>query len=189
MIFRGVAAYAAVIILGTSAHTQTEQPSAPAPLPSATEGAPAARPVDVATPEALVAACYDVISGPAGPRDWDRFRSLFLPSARMTVAGVGKDGAVHLRSLGIEDYVSRSGGMMLKEGFFERGVLGKTVRYGHTATVRSVYQSRHAPGDAQPFAGGVNTFNLVNDGTRWWVASLQWEASSPTLPAPTDLSH
>lgn len=157
--------------------------------PSPTEGAPAARPADVASPEALVAACYDVISGPAGPRDWSRFRSLFLPSARMTVAGVGKDGAVHLRVLGIDDYVARAGGAMAKEGFVERGVRNQTLRWGHTATVRSVYESRHAAGDATPFAGGVNTFNLVNDGGRWWVASLQWEASSPSLAVPTDLAR
>ena len=37
--------------------------------------APAARPGDVDTPEHIVAAVYDVISGPAGPRDWDRFHN------------------------------------------------------------------------------------------------------------------
>ena len=107
----------------------------------------------------------------------------------MTVAGAGADGVVHLRSLSLDDYVARAGGAMMKEGFFEHGVRGQTLRWGHTATVRSVYESRHAPGDATPFAGGVNTFNLVNDGDRWWVASLQWEASSPTLPVPADLSR
>ena len=168
-----------------AAHAQT---SAPAP-PSPTAGAPTAALADVATPESLVAACYDVISGPPGPRDWARFRSLFLPSARMTVAGVGKDGTVRLRVLGIDDYVTHAGEAMGKEGFFEHGVRGQTVRWGHTATVRSVYESRHAAGEPTPFAGGVNTFNLVNDGARWWVASLQWESSSPALPVPADLSH
>ncbi len=184
MTIRILAAAAAVslALCGAPALAQT-------PPPSVTEGAPAGRPADVATPEALVAACYDVISGPAGPRDWSRFRSLFLPSARMTVTGVGKDGAVHLRSLGIDDYVAHAGEAMAKEGFFERGVRNQVLRWGHTATVRSVYESRHAPADAAPFAGGVNTFNLVNDGSRWWVASLQWEASSPALPVPADLSR
>ena len=37
-------------------------------------------PADVASVDAIVAALYDVISGPAGaPRDWDRMRSLFAP--------------------------------------------------------------------------------------------------------------
>src|ERR1700734_1099153 len=39
---------------------------------------------DVDTLEHLLASLYDVISGPAGkPRDWDRFRSLFLPDGRL----------------------------------------------------------------------------------------------------------
>ncbi len=31
----------------------------------------------------MVDVLYDVISGPAGTRDWDRMRSLFTPDARM----------------------------------------------------------------------------------------------------------
>src|SRR5688572_26940736 len=62
----------------------TPQPTAaqtPAAAP-ATQ-APAADPKDVATMDAIVAALYDVISGPAGQkRNWDRFRSLFVPGAR-----------------------------------------------------------------------------------------------------------
>src|SRR6202453_303021 len=39
---------------------------------------------DVDSVDHLVAALYNVISGPAGqPRDWDRFRSLFLPDGRL----------------------------------------------------------------------------------------------------------
>jgi len=34
--------------------------------------------------DAIIAALYNVISGPAGERDWNRLRSLFLPDARLT---------------------------------------------------------------------------------------------------------
>ncbi len=41
---------------------------------------PTAKPSDVESVDAILKALYDVISGPAGQkRDWDRFRSLFLP--------------------------------------------------------------------------------------------------------------
>src|SRR6267142_1073527 len=44
------------------------------------------RPSDVDTVDHLVTSLYDVISGSAGkPRDWDRFRSLFLPDGRLGV--------------------------------------------------------------------------------------------------------
>src|SRR5271156_6916811 len=72
-----------------------QQPSAasqPAPPPlvgslAGHPGWPAAKNAsDVDTVEHLLASLYDVISGPAGkPRDWDRFRSLFLPDGRLGV--------------------------------------------------------------------------------------------------------
>src|SRR5438552_15817010 len=45
---------------------------------------PRANPTDVASADAIIAALYDVISGPAGQaRDWNRFRSLFARGARL----------------------------------------------------------------------------------------------------------
>ena len=42
-----------------------------------------ADPRDVESIDAIIAAAYDVISGPAGQkRDWNRERSLFYPGAR-----------------------------------------------------------------------------------------------------------
>jgi len=53
-----------------------------AQAPTTPPAPPAAKPADVASPDAILAATYDVISGPAGQkRDWDRFRSLFLSGA------------------------------------------------------------------------------------------------------------
>lgn len=172
-----LACLAAAAALTTPAAAQAPA----APRPSATAGAPAARPADVASPRALVAACYDVISGPAGPRDWDRFRSLFLPGARMTTAS-----ARGVRTLGVEDYVRNSGAVMLKEGFFERGTRSRLDQWAHTATIQSLYESRHAPGDVRPFARGINTFVMVEEGGRWWVASLSWEGETPATPIPAD---
>ena len=53
-----------------------------------------ADPADVATQDAIIEALYDVISGPAGEaRDWDRFRSLFIPEgARLIPTGVDPRG-------------------------------------------------------------------------------------------------
>src|SRR5437868_3729856 len=42
---------------------------------------PEAKPEDVDTIDHVMAATYDVISGPAGERDWNRFRSLFYKDA------------------------------------------------------------------------------------------------------------
>ncbi len=150
----------------------------PAPTPDVPP-----RPADVATPRAVVDATYAVISGPAGPRDWARFRSLFLPGARMTVTGGGADGR-GVRTLSLDDYQARAGAMMAEEAFHERGARSEAHVWAHTAVIRSLYESRHAPGDAKPFARGINTFVLAGDGARWWIASLSWEAETSATPIP-----
>ena len=83
-------ALACVCALALPAHAQDKPQAAPAAAAQAAEP-PAAKPADVASPDAILAACYDVISGPAGPRDWDRFNSLFAPGARLIPIGPRKD--------------------------------------------------------------------------------------------------
>src|SRR5215470_14405094 len=78
----------------TAAAQKEETPQAPT-LSAADLAAkiPAPKPDDVKSIDAILRAAYDSISGPAGTRDWDRFRSLFLPQARFTQVGKGPDGS------------------------------------------------------------------------------------------------
>src|SRR5882672_12074365 len=57
-----------------------------------TTAAPAADPKDVKSLDAIVAAIYDVISGPPAARDWNRFNSLFTKDARLIAVRVPKEG-------------------------------------------------------------------------------------------------
>ena len=77
------------------AQDDAKKPSAAAPAEAqAATPAPAAKPADVASPDAIMAATYEVISGPAGQqRDWDRFRSLFVPGARLIPVVAKKTGS------------------------------------------------------------------------------------------------
>ena len=132
-------------------------------------------------------AVYDVISGPPGERDWSRFRSLFLPTARLTAATKGPDGTVRLRPMTADEYATRVGGYFLKNGFFERPIVNRVQTFGNIAQVLSSYESRHAPGEA-PFARGINSFQLLNDGKRWWVVSILWDEERPDNPLPKDFA-
>lgn len=144
-----------------------------------------ARASDVASPEAIVAAVYDVISGGAGEeRDWDRWRSLFLPGARLIPVGMTADGQVRHRVMSPEDYVEGSGPMLKLNGFFEQEVFEVTEAFGQIAHRFSTYESRRSPDDAQPFQRGINSFQLMNDGTRWWIVSIMWDSERPGNPIP-----
>jgi hypothetical protein len=145
-----------------------------------------ADPKDVASLDAIMKAVYDVISGDAGQaRNWDRFRSLFHKDARLIPSGKNaQTGVIGARVLTSEDYVTRSSPMLEKNGFHEREVARHVDMYGNIAQVFSTYASFHKADDKEPFMRGINSFQLLNDGKRWWVITIYWQAETPENPIP-----
>src|SRR5204863_8668825 len=95
---------------------------------------PAARPDDVKSIDAIVAAVYDVISGPAGQkRDWDRMRSLFVPGARLIPAVPSQVGGATARVLDVAGYIQGSGATRERDGFFESEIARRTEGFGNIA--------------------------------------------------------
>lgn len=178
--------YAAVFILASFVIVAAQNPQ---PSPQAAPTAPpaasatAARPGDVDSIDHIIAAVYDVISGPAGQRDWDRFRSLFYTGARLIPTRRDEKGAVSARVLTPEEYAKRGQDYFSKEGFFENSVANRVEQWDNIAHVWSTYESHHAKGD-KPFARGINSFQLLNDGSRWWILTIYWEAEDATHPLP-----
>ena len=171
---------------GGSQQPATAQEPQAKPAGPPTAAPPAARPADVASVDAIIAALYDVISGPAGKkRDWDRMRSLFHPSARLAAVGVRPTGEIALRSMTVEDYVQTSGPYLEQNGFFEREISQTSETYGGMVHRFSTYESRHTATDPTPFARGINSIQLVNDGQRWWVVTIFWEGERPDNPIPS----
>jgi hypothetical protein len=145
-----------------------------------------ANPADVASIDAIMKAVYDVISGDAGKsRDWDRFRSLFHPDAKLIPSGKNpQTGVVGARFLTPEDYITRSGPVLERDGFHERELARHVDQYGTIAQVFSTYHAFRKADDKQPFMRGINSFQLLNDGKRWWVVNIFWQAETPETPIP-----
>jgi hypothetical protein len=157
-----------LILLSACASAQT------GPAPQTPANPPQANPQDVDTIEHILAATYDVISGPAGPRNWDRFRTLFYPGARMIPTLKDPKGAIVARVSTPDEYATRAGEYFSKNGFFENSIANRIETWDHIAHVFSTYESRHAK-DEKPFTRGINSFQLFNDGTRWWIMTIYWE--------------
>lgn len=173
-----------LVACGTCCATQSSPSPTPAPQASAARSpAPAARPADVDSIEHIIAAVYDVISGPAGPRDWDRFRSLFYPGARLIPSRRDAGGKISAVMLTPDDYARRGADFFNKEAFFEKAVANRVEVWDHLAHVWSTYESRHAK-DAAPFQRGINSFQLLNDGSRWWIVTIYWEGEEKDHPLP-----
>ena len=135
----------------------------------------AAATAEVATLEGILRAMYEVISGPAGQaRDWSRFRSLYLPEARlMPVVGGEKP---HVRVLSPEDYIRRVEPIFAAESFWEREIGREVSTFGRIAHVLSHYESLRDPG-GPPFETGTNSVQLFFDDTRWWIVSVLWNTA------------
>jgi hypothetical protein len=145
-----------------------------------------AKPSDVASLDSIMAATYDSISGDEGQaRDWDRFRSLFHKDARLIPTGKSKEGVISATSLSPDDYIKRAEPFLMK-GFFERELARQVVTYGNIAHVFSTYESRHKRDDKAPFARGINSFQLLNDGKRWWVLTIYWQGETPDNLIPKE---
>jgi len=148
---------------------------------------PAPKPDDVKSIDSILAAVYNVISGPAGERDWNRFRSLFLPGATLTSAGKDREGNIHVRPRTVEGYVTGAGGYFAQHGFFESPIVSRIQTFGNVAQVFCSYESRGAAGEA-PFARGINSFQLAHDGKRWWIVSILWDEERPDNPLPKEFA-
>ena len=165
----------------------SQQQAAPKPTPDLSTLVPVPKPDDVKSIDSILAALYNVISGPAGDRDWNRFRSLFLPEARLTSAGKDAEGNVRPRLRSVEDYVRLAGGYFSQHGFFESAIVNHVQKFGDVAQVFSSYESRAAAGEA-PFARGINSIQLLYDGKRWWIVSILWDEERPDNPLPKDFA-
>jgi hypothetical protein len=142
-----------------------------------------ARTADVANQDAIVAALYDSISGPAGDRDWDRFRSLFIPEAQLIASFKKKDGTLGYEAMTVQGYIDGSGKYFKEHAFYEREISRKTETFGSITHIFSTYESRNTA-DGKPFERGINSIQLLNDGSRWWIVDVYWTGETPETPIP-----
>jgi len=170
--------FALFVLIATNAMAQTAGNTA--------QTVKEADPKDVASLDAIMKAVYDVISGDAGKaRDWDRFRTLFHKDARLIPSGKNpQTGVIGARVMTPEDYVKGSGPYLEKNGFHEREIARRVDQYGNIAQVFSTYASFHKHDDKEPFMRGINSFQLLNDGKRWWVLTIYWQQESAENPIP-----
>ena len=139
---------------------------------------------DVVDVDAIVRAMYETLSGPPGPRDWDRLRHLYLPGARMIPTGWRPNGEDQLRVMDIEQYIASARPWLESRGFFETEIARREERYGDLVHAFSTYESRHRAEDPSPFVRGINSIQLLWRETRWWVVTVLWQNESAAQPIP-----
>lgn len=153
--------------------------------PPTTTAPGGANPKDVESEDAILVALYESISGPACQhRDWDRFRSLFAPGARLIPTGINADRKAVARAETPDEYANAAKTGLEESGFFEKETARTAENFGAIAHAFSTYESRRTARDEKPFARGINSIQLFNDGSRWWIVTVYWQAERPDSPIP-----
>jgi hypothetical protein len=146
---------------------------------------------DVSSIDAIIHAVYDVISGTAGSRDWERLRFLMHPSARM-MRGLpaGTPGAAlptpGLATFTSEQFIEYARDRVKTEDFFEYETGREVFQFSRWAHVVSAYASTHAMNQA-PFAVGINSIQLWYEDGRWWVLGVLWDWADEENHIPAHL--
>lgn len=138
---------------------------------------------DTRSVESTVLALYDVISGePGSPRDWDRFKNLFKPEARLIPTRKDDQGNLTIKAMTPDEYVQLFSSR-ISTGFFERELSRKVEEYGTVIHVFSTYETKEKK-DGPVTNRGINSIQLFKDKDRYYVVNIFWCAESMGFELP-----
>lgn len=148
-----------------------------------------AEPQDVESMDAIIGAYYRCLSGARGEkREWDRLRSLFVPDARFVTGRVLEDRVV-LMTITLDQFIQMNQVYFEKGGYFEDEIRRHSDTFGNIAQVFSTYEARRGERESHPHSRGINSMQLLNDGSRWWIVSMMWDYERPDNPIPMEFER
>ena len=135
--------------------------------------------------DGIINSLYEVVSGDTvNERNWELLKYLLQPEAKLISYGKGANGESSISYMTADDYIARAGAFFKQTNFYESEISREVEHFGPMAHVFSTYQSSaHASGEA-PFARGINSIQLLNDGKRWWIVNIYWASETPENPLP-----
>jgi predicted metalloprotease with PDZ domain len=142
-----------------------------------------ANPKDVESIDQVIKTLYDVISGPAGPRNWERFHSIFHKDAYMGAMVAGAGGGQQLKKFTPKEYEKSNGPFFNQYGFFEKEIGRSVDQFGTIAQVFTAYEFTVQTAQPQTVRG-INSIEMIFENGRWWVMSIVWTEENAQNPIP-----
>ncbi|MEQ1588410.1 MAG: hypothetical protein ABL895_21170 [Cyclobacteriaceae bacterium] len=138
---------------------------------------------DTRSIESTVQVLYEVISGePGSTRDWDRFRNLFKPEARLIPTRKDDQGNLTIKAMTPDEYIQLFSSR-ISTGFFERELSRKIEEYGSVVHVFSTYETKEKK-EGPVTNRGINSIQLFKDKDRYYVVNIFWCAESMGFELP-----
>ncbi len=139
----------------------------------------------VKTLDSTLVTLYSVISGEKGEeRNWELFKYLFKPDAKLIPSNKDHTGINQVAYLTPERYIEVAGKWLVENGFHEIEIKRSVQTFGSITQVFSTYESYKSKKDTEPFMRGINSIQLLNDGQRWWLINIYWQQESAENPIP-----
>jgi len=157
--------------------------AAAAPIPAAEPHAG-----DWASPQSIVRAMHETVSAdPGQARDWDRYRDLFVDGAMLSMA-VKSARMPGIMAATPEGLIEQTEARYASTGFHEIPLVVEIAEFGAMALVTNSFEVRLRRDDPEPLMRGLNHFQLLHDGERWWIVSnvSTVESANWKLPAAFD---
>jgi len=140
---------------------------------------------DLAAIGAALDEMYDMISGPAGPRDWSRQAKCFHPHARQVRTFLDGEGRSACTIMGLDDYARDTTHFFMTHDFFEVEIKRRIDLFGNIAHAWSTYEARNALDDEAPERRGINSIQLFRDPVLGWrIMAMIWDNEREGLALP-----
>ncbi len=146
---------------------------------------PKPRPEDVSSPNTIIRAMYECISGPAGERNWNRLRSLYLDGARLIPTGKRLHQEDSLRAMSIDEWIEDVQDYFAENDVYETEIMSHMDRFGDIIQAFSTYEVRDKR-DSAPMNRGIKSFQLLKHEGRWWIVTVVWVDESKDNPIPEE---
>lgn len=131
---------------------------------------------DEQTIRAVVGEMYDMVSGPAGPRDWSRQANCFLPEARQVRTFIDERGQSAMKAMGLAEYAANVTPFFMANAFYEVETSRRIDLFGNIAHVWSSYEARTSPDDADVERRGINSIQLFRHPELGWrIIHMIWD--------------
>ena len=116
-------------------------------------------------------------------KDWDEYRNLFLPSARMTsIRPEAPRLSSQVRSMNIEEFVRYAGPNYPAKGFEEYAIGLDVQEFNGISNVFQSFYCKTPDGSYEK--RGINSFQLVFLNERWWIASTMYINETDDIKLP-----
>lgn len=126
-----------------------------------------------------------IITGERGEnRNWEAFRYLFTPNAQITVLNHGEDNKNVHKTYSLEEFVRIGMQFYENHGFIEYELKKSVDEYNGIAQVFQSYYAKELDHEER----GINSYQLIYDGQRWWITSLLWTSDRNGVKLPEKYS-